>query len=246
MLRSLLTRASLVVLASCQGAAGFSVSSMLGKRSSTLLFYGNSRGDYYGESSGSFMVKEFNLYDQLQEIVQLAAQPLPERPDGIICVVKFTSSLREDCRMTEAEYERMARENPATIFLRCFAEYDNADLLLAQAAVTTWPSYDVFSGGNRVARVEGGSIPELEELLNMYQFQNSNLDLFSENANNAKRLAWGDGKLADPMKTPRTTNRFIPGYDWDKDRGFFDDLGDQAQRDFEKMFGEWVPNTEDR
>lgn len=88
-----------------------------------------------------------SLYDQLQEIVQLAAQPLPERPDGIICVVKFTSSLREDCRMTEAEYERMARENPATIFLRCFAEYDNADLLLAQAAVTTWPSYDVFSGG---------------------------------------------------------------------------------------------------
>ena len=79
-----------------------------------------------------------------------------------------------------------------------------------------------------MARVEGGSIPELEELLNIYQFQNSNLDFFSENANNAKRLAWGDGKLADPMKTPRTTNRFIPGYDWDKDRGFFDDLGDQV------------------
>lgn len=103
----------------------------------------------------------------------------------------------------------------------------------------------LFSPGNRVARVEGG-FTELQELLNMYQFQNSNLDLFSENADNAKRLAWGDGKIRDPMKTPRTTNRFIPGYDWDKDRGFFDDLGDKAEKDFNSMFGEWVPNTDDR
>jgi hypothetical protein len=99
--------------------------------------------------------------------------------------------------------------------------------------------------GNRVARVEGG-VPELEEVLNMYQFQNTNLDLFSDSADNRKRLAWGDGTLRDPNETPRTTNRFIAGYDWDKDRGFFDDLGDKAQQEFDNSFGDWVPTVEDR
>lgn len=78
-----------------------------------------------------------------------------------------------------------------------------------------------------------------------YQFRNSQLDLFSEDADNKKRLQWGDGKLKDPAKTPRTTAAFIPGYDWDKDRGFFDDLGDQFQEDWDKIYGNWVPEIED-
>ena len=93
-----------------------------------------------------------SLYEQLEEIVQLAARPIPERPDGIVCVVKFTSSTRDDCRATEAEYERVARENPATIFLRCFAEYQDADIVMAQAAVNAWPSYDIFYRGTRTIR----------------------------------------------------------------------------------------------
>jgi len=192
------------------------------------------------------MVKEFSMYEQLQEIVDLAKQPLPERPDGIVCVAKFTSAAREDCRATEAQYEQMARENPATIFLRCFEEYDNASILLGQAAVQNWPTYDVFYGGNRVARVDGPDIAEVEELLNMYQFQNSQLDLFSESADNKKRLAWSKGEAVDPTKVPRTTNRFIPGYDWNSDGGFFDDLADKAQNDFEDQFGNWLPNTDDK
>lgn len=100
--------------------------------------------------------------------------------------------------------------------------------------------------GNRVARVDGPNFTELEELIDMYQFQNTDLDLFSERADNKRRLKWGDGKIKDPNKTPRTTNRFIPGYDWDKDRGFFDDLADKAQDDFENMYGNWVPNTDDQ
>jgi thiol-disulfide isomerase/thioredoxin len=192
------------------------------------------------------MVKEFALYEDLQEIVQLAKQSMPERPDGILTVVKFTSASDPNCRATEAEYERLARANPATIFLRCFQEYDNASLLMGQANVQTWPTYDLFYGGNRVARLEGGSLPELEELLDYYQFQNSELDLFSEQADNKKRLAWQDGKVRkDPTKTPRTTGRFIPGYDWDKDRGFFDDLGDKFQEDWDTIYGNWVPNVDE-
>lgn len=179
--------------------------------------------------------------DQLEEIVKLAALPLPERPDGIVAVAKYTSAASDDCRTTEAEYERLARKNPSTIFLRCFSEYDDAALLLGQAQVSVLPTFDLFYGGNRVARVEGANHAELEDLLERYQFQNSRLDLFSEHA----PQPWGDGKVKDATRTPRTTARFVPGYDWNKDRGFFDDLADKAQQDFEKQFGEWLPNTED-
>jgi hypothetical protein len=99
----------------------------------------------------------------------------------------------------------------------------------------------ITSLGNRVARVEGTSYTEVEELLVNYQFQNTKLDLFSE----AGEAPWGDGKIRDPMKTPRTTGRFLPGYDWDKDKGFFDDAADKAASDFEDQFGNWLPNTQD-
>ena len=56
-----------------------------------------------GGSAGpnDYMVKEFSQYEQLVEIVQLASQPIPERPDGIVCVAKFTSASRLECRSTK-------------------------------------------------------------------------------------------------------------------------------------------------
>ena len=102
-------------------------------------------------------------------------------------------------------------------------------------------SVDIFYSGNRVARVEGSNHVEVEEILERYQFQNSNLDLFSEES----KKPWGDGKSRDPMKTPRTTNRFVPGYDWNSDKGFFDTAADNAQSDFEDQYGNWLPNTGD-
>jgi hypothetical protein len=86
-------------------------------------------------------------YKELEEIVQLAAQPLPERPDGIVTVAKYTAASSDDCRATEAEYERMARANPATVFLRCFKEYENTELLFGQAQVTVLPTFDLFYQG---------------------------------------------------------------------------------------------------
>ena len=46
-------------------------------RMKTELRVGDARGDYYGESSGSFLVREFGTIDQLEEIVKLASNPLP-------------------------------------------------------------------------------------------------------------------------------------------------------------------------
>jgi len=209
---------------------------------------GDAMGDYYGESSSSFMVKEFSQYDELEEIVQLASQPIPERPDGIVVVAKFTSSRRPECQATEAEYERFARNNPATIFLRCFEEYENAHLLIGQVNVQMWPTYDIFYGGNRVARIEGSSLAELDNALHKYQFQNSKLDLFSEEAMQKRQMSWGDVgsvKANNINQTPRTTNRFIPGYDWNKKGSAFDELGGKAQQSFEEMFGNWMSNIDD-
>jgi hypothetical protein len=74
---------------------------------------------------------------------------------------------------------------------------------------------------------------------------NSKLDLFSE----ISPTPWGDGKSnnIDYNKTPRTTARFVPGYDWNSNRGFFDTTADKMQND---MMGtsyetDWMPKIDD-
>jgi hypothetical protein len=183
-----------------------------------------------------------STYEQLADIVKTASLPLPDRPDGIVTVAKYTAaSNSENCRTTEAEYERLARIHPATLFLRCFAEYDDAEILFGQAGVVVRPTFDIFYGGNRVARVEGPNHVEVEELLKRYQFQNSQLDFFSE----ISPTPWGTTKT-DFTKTPRTTARFIPGYDWDTDRGFFDATADKMEEDFMGMFeNSWLPKDDE-
>ena len=81
----------------------------------------------------------------------------------------------------------------------------------------------------------------MQELLDRYQFLNSPLDLFSEES------PWGsDEAKADWNKTPRTTARFLPGYDWGSDKGFFDDLADKAERDFVGDYeNSWMPTLDD-
>jgi len=127
--------------------------------------------------------------------------------------------------------------------LRCFAEYENAPILIGKANVQNWPTYDLFYGGNRVARIEGNSLTELEEALDRFQLQNSKLDLFSEQSSKP----WGgeERQRTDPSATPRTTARFIPGYDWGSDKGFFDEVGDRAVKSFEETFENWIPDIDD-
>lgn len=182
----------------------------------------------------------------MQEIVKLASKPLPERPDGIVSIVKFTSSTIKSCVSTEGQYELLARKNPASLFLRSFAEYENSSILFAKAQVTAFPTYDIFYGGNRVSRVEGNNLIELQDIIDRYQLLNSELDLFSENANNQRRLDWGDGKIQSNVDaTPRTTAAFIPGYDWDKEGGFFDETANDLQNDIDN-YGDWVPSIQDK
>ncbi len=213
--------------------------------------------NYYGSSDSAFIIREFSIYDQLEDIVNLASKPLPDRPEGIVVIAKYTSSSNSDCRATEATYERLARDNPATLFLRCFQEYENAQSLFDRAAVEVVPTYDVFYMGNRVARVDGQRLNDLENVINQYQFMNSDLDLFSEESTVRSPMGtmqpspWGDGgsDSADFTKTPRTTASFIPGYDWNKKGGFFDELATDMQKksgfDFEESYeNDWMPKID--
>ena len=103
------------------------------------------------------------------------------------------------------------------------------------------PHTQINTKGTRVARVESSNHAQLEELLERYQFQNSKLDLFSETSENA----WGDRSAKDMTATPRTTARFIPGYDWNSAKGFFDEAGDKAVKSFEETFENWIPEVDD-
>lgn len=216
--------------------------------------------NYYGSFDSSFIIREFSIYDQLEDIVSLASKPLPNRPEGIVVVAKFTSSTNSDCRATEASYERLARDNPATLFLRCFQEMEESQSLFHRAAVEVVPTYDIFYKGNRVARVDGQRISDLENILNQYQYINSDLDLFSEDSKVRSSLGtsqpspWGDqqgsSSSIDYAKTPRTTASFIPGYDWNLKGGFFDELATDMQKkagfDFEESYeNDWMPNIDD-
>ena len=60
----------------------------------------------------------------------------------------------------------------------------------------------------------------------------------------------GNGSSTDFTKTPRTTASFIPGYDWDKKGGFFDEAANDMQQnsefDFEKSYeDDWMPKIDD-
>ena len=120
----------------------------------------------------------------------------------------------------------------------------NADNLFQRARVEVLPTFDIFYKGNRVARVDGPRFSEVETVVNQYQLLNSDLDLFSESANDVVDVnsnsgrpqpsPWGQGSggssQVDFTKTPRTTASFIPGYDWNKKGGFFDELAMMCRR----------------
>ena len=87
----------------------------------------------------------------------------------------------------------------------------------------------------------------VQEVLDGYQLINSKLDLFSKEADNERRVAWGEGKLGrgSGEGTPRTTAAFILGYDWDIEVSAFDEAAKMVQDDFEDSYGDWVPNISD-
>ena len=42
-----------------------------------------------------------------------------------------------------------------------------------------------------------------------------------------------------------TVTPTVPGYDWDKKGGFFDETAENMENDFMDTYGDWRPQTED-
>lgn len=139
---------------------------------------------------------------------------------------------------------------------------EGADNLFNRAQVEVLPTFDVFYKGDRVARVDGPRYTDLESILNQYQLLNSDLDLFSEeatdpganSASTPQPSPWGQGSSSsDYSRTPRTTASFIPGYDWNKKGGFFDEAANDFQKNspfdndsFEDDYESgWLPKIDD-
>ena len=205
----------------------------------------SSSSDAAAGDSSSYMVTGFNTLEELDTLVQLARRAIPDRPDGIVVVVKYSSFQRDDCQATEAEYDRAARTNPASLFLRCWEDDPQAAVLLQQVDVRTWPTIDVFYQGSRVARLEGPPVcsHDLDAVLNRYQVLNSTLDLFSEQATPTTDRNDARSTQTTP---PRTTARFLPASEGNTAPSVVAAPGDDpAPQSFEDTFENWLPNIED-
>ncbi|GMH71538.1 hypothetical protein TL16_g05677 [Triparma laevis f. inornata] len=182
----------------------------------------------------------------MKSIVDLSSRSLPQRPDGVVLVAKYSSISRTECASAEAGYERLAKENPDTLFMRSYEEYEGFDALIATMDVRVLPTWDIYFKGNRVGRVEGSKEGELQGWITRYGYQNSNLDLFSdESTEKNPELAWGKGGRGNEAGEVKTTARFVPGYDWDREGSAFDDAAQKAEDMFTDAFENWTPNVDD-
>jgi hypothetical protein len=163
----------------------------------------------------AFTINEFTSASDLLDILTLSSQPLPNRPDGVVVVVKYTSLTLSN---TECDYLNLSRAHPDTIFLRCFKEYSGSQSAFSSAQVSSTPTYDIYDSGRRVGRVIGEQLDEVDGWIRRFGYVVSKTDLFSEDADVKEQLKWKSGKGGGG--TPRTTGRFGEFWLCDSDYSF--------------------------
>ena len=122
------------------------------------------------------------------------------------------------------------------------SQFEGFDALVSTMDVRVLPTWDIYFKGNRVGRVEGSKEGEVAGWIARYGYQNTDLDLFSEDSTE-NSLAWG--KRGSEAGEVRTTARFVPGYDWDREGSAFDDAAQKAEDAFTDDFENWSPNVDD-
>ena len=139
----------------------------------------------------AFTINEFSSASDLLDILTLSSQPLPNRPDGVVVVVKYTSLTLSN---TECDYLNLSRDHPDTIFLRCFKEYEGSQSAFSDALVSSTPTYDIYDSGRRVGRVVGEQLDEVDGWIRRFGYVVSKTDLFSEDADVKEQLKWKNKK----------------------------------------------------
>eukprot|EP00284_Hemiselmis_tepida_P018140 CAMPEP_0174941632 /NCGR_PEP_ID=MMETSP1355-20121228/72267_1 /TAXON_ID=464990 /ORGANISM="Hemiselmis tepida, Strain CCMP443" /LENGTH=119 /DNA_ID=CAMNT_0016188753 /DNA_START=65 /DNA_END=421 /DNA_ORIENTATION=+ len=115
-------------------------------------------------------VRDVAAEEDLLQIVELASQPLPNRPDGTVTVIMYTSVEDPANQAVEYEYERMSEQRPDCVFLRCYKEYQGAQNFLAVRNVATFPFFEVFYRNAGVGRVAGPQLDRVEGYLKQFGF----------------------------------------------------------------------------
>lgn len=170
-------------------------------------------------------VHMYSRDSELHEIVKLASRPLPDRPQGMVCVAIYTSNSKNDNydNNNMEMYETLARNYPGSLFLmntNMNNSINNKFLMSSQASQTTITTViDVYARGNRVAQIVENSRGGNEGVL--LQLQHVLDSHLSQEQLTFDLLAPASSSL--PKGTMDTSTEY----------------------DFESSYGNWLPNVED-
>ena len=104
-------------------------------------------------------VKGVARNEDILNVVQLAKKPLPNRPDGVVVCVQYSSSEDFGCKATDDEFDRLSEKMLDCIFLRCYREYEGSAMTMALRDVTLMPTFEVFYRGDAVCKIAGPLSP---------------------------------------------------------------------------------------
>jgi len=175
------------------------------------------------------------------QICTLASQPLPNRPDGTLVIVQYSSVGETSCKMADGEFDRLSTEYADCVFLRCYREFKGADTTFTLRQITAVPTFEVFNRGQLAGKVTGTRLNDVQDLIKQFGFVVSKTDFFSSSSPyddpnfNAAQIQRPEGRKgpeedlpwereADlaarggkrdsskgPTSAPRTTMRYFPG-----------------------------------
>jgi hypothetical protein len=196
-----------------------------------------------GAACGGMSVRMSNVKgvasnEDIMNVVQLAKRAMPNRPDGVVVCVQYSSADDVTCMALDAELDRLSETHLDCIFMRCYTQYEGAATTMALRDISSVPTFEVFYRGDSVAKIRGSRINEVEQKLKQYGFVVSNTDLFGQSSYSQSQGAApnqagaGAGKAQDPWDAMadqaarssrsaggrnnpnaplRTTMRFYPG-----------------------------------
>ena len=127
-------------------------------------------------------VKGVARNEDILNVVQLAKKPLPNRPDGVVVCVQYSSSEDFGCKATDDEFDRLSEKMLDCIFLRCYREYEGSAMTMALRDVTLMPTFEVFYRGDSVCKIAGPRINEVKERMQQFGFVVSTSDLFGQSS----------------------------------------------------------------
>jgi hypothetical protein len=157
--------------------------------------------------------------EQLQEIVKLASRPLPDCPWGMVCVAIYIKRNGDP-----QEYEMLARNNPASLFLMNTNINMNIKTDLSSSTTTsstTTTTMDVYSAGQRVARIVGDSLESIDCITGSTVLTRLQHVLDSYAPRSTLELSSAVSSSTTEMEEPT------------------------MEYDFESSYGNWLPNVDD-